>query len=74
MGDWHGGNVVKSSEDLVGVEFDEEGAELVFFDDLVEVMAVVAHDNIKVLGISFVGEEVVLHFEYVGVLQHFQNL
>ena len=71
MGYRHGSNVVESPENLVGVEFDEEGAELVFFDDLVKVMAVVVHDNVKVLRVSFVGEEVVLHFEYVGVFQHF---
>ena len=74
MGYRHGSNVVESPENLVGVEFDEEGAELVFFDNLVEVMTIVVHDNVKILGIPFVGEKVVLHFEHIRVLKHFQNL
>lgn len=49
MGDGHGGNVVEPPQNLIGVEFDEERAELVFFDDLVEIVAVVVHDDIEIL-------------------------
>lgn len=61
VGNRQHGQIVESSEYLVGIDFDEQTIHLFLFDDLVEVVSEIVHDNVKVLGLAFVGEEAVLH-------------
>lgn len=42
--------------------------ELVFLDDLVEVIGVVVHYDIQILLVFLVRDEVVLHLQDIGVL------
>lgn len=37
-------------------------------------MTVVVHDNVEKLGFSFVGDEIIFHFEHTWMTEHFQNL
>ena len=55
------GQVIETSENLIGVYFDEESADLLFFDDLVEIVTEVVHNNVKVLWLTFIGEKTVGH-------------
>jgi hypothetical protein len=46
VGDGETGEVVETSQNLVGVDFNEQGCELFFFNDLIEVITIVIHDEI----------------------------
>jgi hypothetical protein len=73
VGDGQHAQVVEGAEDLVDVEFGEQGRDLFLFYQLVEVVREVVHYDVEVLLIALVGEEGVFHEEVVGVFQHFQD-
>ncbi len=60
VGDREHAEVVEPSEDLVGIEFDEDGVNFFFLDELVKIVGIVVHDDVEVLCFSLVGEEAIL--------------
>ena len=74
MGDRKTCYVLKSLQDLIRVKFNEIRIKRILLDDLIKIVTIVVHDNVQVFRVSFMSEEVILHFEDVGMIQHFQNL
>ena len=78
MCDIDGIEIEKSSEHLIGVDFEFESWHLSFVSVLlkgfVEIAGEVVHDDVEILFIHFVGEEAVSDFEGVGVIEVFKDL
>ena len=62
--------IVQSSEDLIGINFDQQRIDLPLLDDLIEIVRVVIHNDIEVLIISLVGQKAILHDEVIGMIEH----
>jgi len=73
VGDREHGEVVEASEDLVDVEFGEEGCDFLLFDGLVEIVWEVVHDDVEVLFFTLVREESLPHLQVVWMFQHLQD-
>ena len=59
---------------MIGVNFDEKASDFFLFDNLVEVIAEVVHNDVEILRLPFIGEETICHDQVIRVLQHFQYL
>lgn len=68
------GEIVEPSEQLVGVDLDQERVHLLLLDHLVQVVREVVRDDVEVLHLAFVGQEAVLHQQVVRMFQHLQDL
>lgn len=55
---------------MVGVEFHVHRCDILLFYHLVQVVGIEVHDDVEELLFSLVGEETVLHFEYVRMTEH----
>ena len=68
------GQVIETSEDLIGINFDEKPVDLLFFDNLVEIITEVVHNDVKVLWLTFIGKETVGHDQIIWMFKDFQYL
>lgn len=66
--------IVQPSEDLIGIDFDQYWIDFPLFDDLIQIIRVVIHNDIEVLIISFIRQKTILHDKVIGMVQHLQYL
>ena len=58
---------------MIRIKLDEQRSEILLFDNLVQVIGIIVHDDVQILLVLVMSEEMVFHFKDIGMFDLFEN-